>query len=192
MRHLLRVLSVVFLACGALALSPLQGGPENKTPADGYTIHVSAPHLVNGHEMGPFHHYCKVHQADPPEIVCLIFDSTDPNATLTQVEYIIAKSQVRPAVSLGDWNTYWHDHAVEIASGRVKVHDLPDDKAKGVADLVATTDGTIFSIEVGPNRIPTGKTSRPQAVGHKPLTAAEYKASGGGTGGPATKPDKKK
>jgi hypothetical protein len=99
-----------------------------------------------------------------------------PNATLTQVEYIIAKSLVRPRVPLADWNKTWHDHATEIASGRVKVHDLPDDQAQQVANLVSTTDGTIFSIEVGPDRIPTGKTSRPQAVGHKPLSEAEYRA----------------
>src|SRR5262249_585299 len=105
------------------------------TPAEGYNIHVSAPHVVNAKLMGPFHHYCKV---IPPEPVsaCLIYDSTDANAQLIQVEYIIAKSLTRPAVSRESWNQYWHDHQQEIATGRVQVHDLPPDKAKEVADLV--------------------------------------------------------
>jgi hypothetical protein len=145
------------------------------TPADGYTVHVSAPHVVNGKVMGPFHHYCKVVSPEPV-IACLIYDSTDPNAMLVQVEYIIAKKLTRPAVSLADWNKYWHDHAQEISTGRVQVHDLPPDKAKEVADLVATTDGIIFSIDFD-GRLPTGHVTHAQSVGHKPLSAAEYAKS---------------
>jgi hypothetical protein len=145
------------------------------TPADGYNIHVSAPHVVNGKVMGPFHHYCKV-MSPEPVIVCLIYDSTDPNAKLTQVEYIIAKSLTRSAVSRESWNKYWHDHQQEIATGRVQVHDLPPDKAKEVADLVATTDGIIFSIDFDGN-LPTGHVTHAQSVGHKPLSAAEYEQS---------------
>jgi hypothetical protein len=49
------------------------------------------------------------------------------------VEWIYAKKLTRPAVSLRDWNQNWHDHAVEIAGGRLQVLDLPPDKAKEVA-----------------------------------------------------------
>src|SRR5215831_15703040 len=73
------------------------------TPAEGYNIHVSAPHVVTGKVMGPFHHYCKVISPEPV-IACLIYDSTDANAMLVQVEYIIAKKLTRPAVSLENWN----------------------------------------------------------------------------------------
>ena len=38
---------------------------QPQTPADGYTVHVTAPHLVNGKVMGPYHHYCKVIAPDP-------------------------------------------------------------------------------------------------------------------------------
>ena len=62
-------------------------------------------------------YYCKV-MAPDPQIVCLIYESTDPNARLAQVEWIYAKKLTRPAVSLKDWNKNWHDHAVEIAGGR--------------------------------------------------------------------------
>lgn len=159
---------------GSKAKEP--GPSQPATPADGYTIHVTAPHNVNGHIMGPYHHFCKVMKADPPFIVCQIYDSADPNQTLTQIEFIVGKKLTRSAISLPDWNRLWHDHAAEIASGRVQVLDLPPDKAKEVADLVATTDGIIYSFQFD-SSIPNGKVVMAQAVGHRPLTAAEYEQS---------------
>jgi Protein of unknown function (DUF1264) len=148
-----------------------------KTPADGYTVHVTAKHLVNGHEMGPFHHFCKV-MSDDPVIVCQIYDSADPNAMMSQVEFIIAKKLTRPSVPLATWNKLWHDHAVEIATGNVKVLDVSDEQAKQVADLVSTTDGIIYSFEFDKSgKVPTGTVIHAQAVGHKPMSAADYKKS---------------
>lgn len=145
------------------------------SPADGYSVHVLAPHLVDGKTMGPYHHYCKVVAPDP-QIVCLIYESTEPNAMLSQIEWIFAKKITRANVPLEAWNKNWHDHAVEIAGGRVKVLDLPPDKAKEVADLVATTDGLIYHFYFD-GSVPSAKMSIAQAVGHKPLSAAEYKES---------------
>jgi len=31
--------------------------PKTASPAEGYNIHVLAPHLVDGKQMGPYHHY---------------------------------------------------------------------------------------------------------------------------------------
>lgn len=180
-----RATPLVILAASLMVMSlwTIQGskakepGPSQPaTPADGYTIHVTAPHNVNGHIMGPYHHFCKVMKADPPFIVCQIYDSADPNQTLTQIEFIVGKKLTRSAISLPDWNRLWHDHAAEIASGRVQVLDLPPDKAKEVADLVATTDGIIYSFQFD-GSIPNGKVVMAQAVGHRPLTAAEYEQS---------------
>ena len=60
------------VAAGAVAVSAwimqdskAQEPAKTATPADGYTVHVTAPHMVNGHEMGPYHHYCKVIAPDP-------------------------------------------------------------------------------------------------------------------------------
>jgi len=158
-----------------LALNLTASDVAKTTPADGYTVHVTAPHNVNGHIMGPYHHFCKVMTSDPV-IVCQIYDSDDPNGMLKQVEFIIAKKLTRSTVSLNDWNRLWHDHAVEIATGRVQVLDLPADKAKEVADLVATTDGIIYSLEFA-GSVPTGKIVMAQAVGHRALTAKEYDQS---------------
>src|SRR5437867_12048076 len=99
--------------------------PEAKpTPDDGYTIHVTAPHLIDGKVRGPFHHYCKVVAPDP-FIECLLYKTEDPNAKLIGIEYIVAKTLTRdekvvpPAV----WKKVWHDHEAEIATGNVKVLD---------------------------------------------------------------------
>jgi len=150
-----------------------QEAVKTSLPAEGYTVHVLAPHLVDGHQMGPYHHYCKVLAPDPV-IQCLIYESTEANARLSQVEFIVAKKLTRNQVSLTDWNANWHDHTVEIASGRVQVLDLPPDKAKEVADLVSTTDGLIVHFYYDGN-LPNGRTSVAQAVGHKPMKEAEFK-----------------
>lgn len=158
----------------AVAAAPApQATAANKIPTDGYTVHVLAPHLVDGHQMGPYHHYCKTY-ADDPVIVCLIYESTEPNAMLSQVEWIYAKKLTRNQVSLKDWNKNWHDHQIEIAGGRVKVLDMPDEDAKKVAELVSTTDGLIYHFYFD-GKIPNGKMSIAQAVGHKPMTEAEWK-----------------
>jgi hypothetical protein len=166
---------VAVLAC---ALSAEAQGAPAATPADGHTIHVTAPHVVAGKVMGPYHHYCKVLAPDPV-IECLIYDSADPNARLQQIEYIVAKSLTRNgAVALADWNKNWHDHTQEIATGRVQVLDLPADKAKQVADLVATTDGIIFHLWGHDEKLPSGRVIIGQSVGHVDLTAAQLKAGG--------------
>ena len=109
-----------------LAAAPV-AGQETKaaSPADGHTVHVTAPHVVAGKVMGPYHHYCKVLSPEPV-IECLCYVSSDPNAKLEQVEYIVAKSITRTgALTLADWHKNWHDHTLAIATGRVQVLDLP-------------------------------------------------------------------
>jgi hypothetical protein len=153
------------------------GGPR-ATPADGFTIHVTAPHMLSGHAMGPVHHYCKMIAPDPV-IQCLLTDTAEPNAPLTGIEYIIAKKITRPLVSLGTWNANFHDHKEEIATGRVQVLDMPAEEAKKVAELVATTDGIIFHLWPMGDRIPTGSVEIGQSVGHRLLSRDEYVRSGG-------------
>ena len=81
----------------------------------------------------------------------------------------------RTQVPLKSWNANWHDHTIEIAGGRVQVLDMPADKAKGVADLVSTTDGLIVHFYYDGN-LPNGRTSIAQAVGHKPMKETEFKS----------------
>ena len=98
----------------------------------------------------------------------MLYKTEDPNAKLIGIEYIVAKTLTRdekvvpPAV----WKRVWHDHETEIATGNVKVLDLPPDKAKEVADTVAKTDGIIFSLWPEGAKLPTGRVSMGQMVGH--------------------------
>jgi hypothetical protein len=181
-----RAIAMVTLVVGILVVGAwmLQdskeaaGSSQPATPADGHTIHVTAPHVVAGKVMGPYHHYCKVLSPEPV-IECLCYGSSDPGARLEQVEYIIAKSITRTgALSLADWNKNWHDHKQEIATGRVQVHDLPPDKAKEVADLVSTTDGIIFHVWSHDDKVPSANVVIAQSLGHVNLTQAEFRQNG--------------
>lgn len=145
-------------------------------PSDGYSIHVTAPHLYKGVASAPIHHFCKPIAQDPI-IVCQLYPSADSGARLIGIEYIVAKSLTRPHVPLATWNSNFHDHAVEIASGRVQVLDESTEDAKKTADLVSTTDGIIFHLWADNAAFPTGHVDIDQAVGHKQMTAAEYRAS---------------
>lgn len=168
---------------GALVALAVTAGPvlaqaadPAPTPADGYTVHVTAPHLHQGQETAPVHHWCKTHSPEPI-IVCLLTDTDDPGSHLHGVEYIVAKSLTRPAITRGAWNSYFHDHEVEIAGGRVKVHGLSPEQTAEVVELVKTTDGIIFHLWPEGDVFPTGSVAIDQAVGHRPLTEAEYAAS---------------
>jgi len=162
---------------GALALGSRSAPPEEKpkTPADGHDIHVLAPHQLDGKVMGPYHHYCKAVSSDVLE--CLIYESTEPNALLKQVEYFVAKGVSRSSVGLDTWNKFYHDHAVEIATGRVQVLDRSPEEAKKIAEAAAQTDGIIFHLWwPDEGKAPSGIVMHPQSVGHKELTAKEYSA----------------
>ncbi len=188
-----KLLGIATIIGGVVALAGLTGarlrGPRATTaamtPADGHTIHVLAPHVIGGKVMGPFHHYCKIISPEPT-IECLIYLSTDSLAPLVEVEYIVAKTLTRTdLISLADWNKNWHDHQQEIATGRVKVLDVPDSVGAQVAGVVAKTDGIIFHLWPHGSRVPTGDVVIGQSVGHVALTLAAkfmYPRPGGSGG----------
>ena len=152
---------------------PMEQMPMKKlTPADGHDIHVVAPHVVDGMVMGPYHHYCKA--VNPEVLECLIYESTDPNALLVQVEYMIAKSVTRSHVRLDLWNKHYHDHLLEIGSGRVQVLDRSPEEAAKIAEAASKTDGIIFHLW-WPNgaAAPNGTVKFPQSISHKNRTDAE-------------------
>ena len=161
------VVAVLLLVYGASA----QQSSALGKPTDGYTVHVLAPHVVKGQVMGPFHHYSKIISPEPI-IQCQIYNSTDANAPLTQIEYIVAKSITRGGIlSILQWNRDWHDHKQEIATGRVQVLDVgPEDQVK-IAEIVSHTDGLIFDLWPHGSKIPTGESSVAQSVGHVPLSS---------------------
>ncbi len=125
-------------------------------PAEGFDIHVMAPHkFEDGSVHGHYLHYCKGISSEV--LQCLLFESTDPNALLTDIEYFVAKPVSRSSVPMDVWNKFYHDHDMEIATGRVQVLDLPEAQAKDVAAVAAKTDGIIFHLWPTGGRI--GRTS---------------------------------
>ena len=134
---------------------PLRAQEKPRSPAEGYTIHIIAPHRhEDGTVHGPYHHYCKPIK---PEIMqCMIFLSTDPNAELVEIEYFIDKKLARTNVTLEQWNKHFHDHKEEVASGRVQVLDVPPDQAQALAEAAAKTDGILFHLWPMCAKIPTG------------------------------------
>jgi len=159
------IIGVVMLSAG------ISRADESKksSPAEGFSIHVIAPHkFEDGTVHGPYHHYCK--GISPEVLQCLLFESTEPNAKLTDIEYFVAKDLARKNVPLATWNKYYHDHEVEIATGRVQVLDVPEDKAKEIAAAAAKTDGIIFHLWPDGEKAPNGTVGHPQSVGHKDRT----------------------
>jgi hypothetical protein len=71
---LLAAMGATFLtACADMPGASSAGGMK-QAPAQGYTIHVMAPHKYeDGTVHGPYHHYCKPISADI--IQCLLFES---------------------------------------------------------------------------------------------------------------------
>ena len=140
------------------------GAAEPASPVEGFDIHVQAPHLMpNGEPGGPFHHYCK--GISDKILQCLLFESTDPKAKLVAIEYFISKDLTRklPAIQ---WHRHFHDHKVEIATGRVQVLDMPAEQAAKVAEAASATDGVIYHLWQKGLEFPDGSVSFPQSLGH--------------------------
>jgi hypothetical protein len=93
--------------------------------------------------IGPFHHYCKLAQPEPLILECLLYMTTEPTARLMGVEYFIDKALTRSSLRLDLWNEFYHDHEVEITTGRVTVLDRPEAEAQEIAEAAARTDGEI-------------------------------------------------
>lgn len=156
-----------FLILAATVWGPVSASAENAppNPLAGYTIHVTAPHVMNGEVVGPFHHYCKPINKDI--IQCILFESTDPNARMTEVEYMVSKDLVRKTLPKWSHDLYWHDHEEEIKTGRVAIQVPADPKGqKELAEYVGKTDGIIFHLWPHDAPIPDGSVSIPQSVGH--------------------------
>lgn len=137
----------------------------DKNPLTGYTIHVVAPHVMDGEVVGPFHHYCKPINDDV--IQCILFESTEPNARLTEVEYMVSKKLARSAIPKWSHEKNWHDHKQEIETGRVAiVHPTDPKEQKGLADYVSDTDGIIFHLWPKDAPIPDGSVHIAQSIGH--------------------------
>ena len=170
--------SVLALGFAFAAAAPASGQEEAAAPRPslGFRRPRHRAARRGRRAMGPIHHFCKPIRSEPVVIQCILFETMDPNAPMTEVEYIVAKSVTRNQIDREEWNRAWHDHAMEIASGRVQVHDMPEEEAAKIAELVSTTDGLIFHLWPPGSDIPTGEVSIAQAVSHVELSEEEFEA----------------
>lgn len=180
------VLSLVFISSQAFGQVPYFNGQEGSLPgssieaksassskgeagkggpAVGYDIHVQAPHMMaDGTPGGPFHHYCK--GISDQILQCLLFESTADNAPLVAVEYFVAKDLAR-TLPVIQWHRFFHDHKVEIATGRVQILDIDDkEKVAAIAAAASKTDGVIYHLWAKGKTFPDGSVSFPQSLGH--------------------------
>ena len=161
----LRIFNISFLFVALLSISATVGFSAPPNPLKGYNIHVTATHIMDGEVIGPFHHYCKPINLDI--IQCIIFESTDENARLTEVEYMVSKKLARSIIPQWSHTKNWHDHKQEIETGRVVIMNPSDPKEqKELAEYVADTDGIIFHLWPNGAPIPDGSVSIAQSVGH--------------------------
>lgn len=136
-----------------------------KGPADGYDLHVQAPHLMaDGTIGGPFHHYCK-ELPDKKVFQCLLFETTDANAPLVAIEYFVAK-EVSRTLPLIQWHRHFHDHQEEIDTGRLFILDVEDENTiKAIAKAAGKTDGVIYQLWQKGQEFPDGTVTFPQSIG---------------------------
>lgn len=111
---------------------------NNGSPTDGFDIHVT----VNKHDSenleADMSHYCKLD--DKIVAVCLLFDGTDANAHLAQVEFIITDEQYQQLPEREKHN--WHNHAVELTPERGEPGFVSLPEGVDGAELLATLQQT--------------------------------------------------
>jgi hypothetical protein len=172
MKIMKNYIQIMTLSAAILASSQLLAEEHVRSPAEGYNIHILAPHRhEDGTVHGTYHHFCK--SIKPEVMQCMIFLTDDPNAELVEIEYFINKNLVRANVTLEQWNNHYHDHAEEIASGRVQILGVSPEKAKQIAQAASKTDGIIFHLWPMGAIVPNGNVSFPTALSHKNLKKLE-------------------
>lgn len=160
-----KIIGLAVVVAGFLTLSVNASVSAPPNPLAGYTIHVTAPHVMNGEVIGPFHHYCKRINSDV--IQCILFESTDANARMTEVEYMVSKKLARSVIPKWSHRQNWHDHKQEIETGRVVILNPEDPKEQqSLAEYVSDTDGIIFHLWPQGAPIPDGSVGIAQSVGH--------------------------
>lgn len=96
---------------------------QNDGPTAKLDVHIVGFHPMRDapdHQMEA-HHFCR--QVNEDFAQCALFDSAEPGANLTGVEYIVSE---RVFASLPeDERAYWHPHNGEILSGQLVAPGLP-------------------------------------------------------------------
>ncbi len=127
----------------SFAATPVSSGKPS--PTDGYDTpggHLTAIRHVFDDPSLRVQHYCKPN--DKILLVCQLYDSSSPNATLIGIEYIITADQYNLLPNRE--KPVWHYHQIEFATNRADAHfpDLTPQKEGESLKKLADTYGKVI------------------------------------------------
>jgi hypothetical protein len=104
-------------------------------------------------------HYCTAHAGhdhDDGLFQCLLFDSTEPNARLLGVEYIISNEQYQDLAN--EEKKYWHPHTYEVLAGGLIAPEMSQTEETKFMRQILTTWGKTWHTWPDPSTtIPIGE-----------------------------------
>ncbi|NIP99084.1 MAG: DUF1264 domain-containing protein, partial [Nitrospinaceae bacterium] len=165
MRIPLRTIAVLLLILGIARVSSAGAEVPTVGPLAGFTLHFTAPHVMNNEVTPSYHHYCQA--AGNDILQCLVFDSDEPGARLVEIEYLVPKRLTKQFVPEWRYWRHWHDNGEEVATGRlVVVKPTSTGEKKTVEKTLSGTDSLIFHLWPEGAPFPDGSVRHPQSVGH--------------------------
>ena len=104
-------------------------------------------------------HYCAAHSSDAhgdTMIQCVLFDTTDKNAKLLGVEYVITDKTYRQLPD--EEKQYWHPHTYEVLGGMLIAPDLEAEEEQKLMKTILTTWGKAWHTWPDPkSAVPLGE-----------------------------------
>jgi hypothetical protein len=179
-------------ATGSVVQQSATAQPANATtssaakPVDKYDSpqgHLTAIRHIFDDPSLRVQHYCK--PSDKIVLVCQLYDTNKPNATLIGLEYIITQDQYN---SLPDREKpYWHAHRVEFAPQRAdpQMPDLTPEQAKAAMAKLAPTWGKVVITWNPHDKLPSFPP-QVEIVNHPFMVNATITAAGSAGGSNST------
>ena len=118
-------------------------GKKDGTPVSGPHAHFCGIHVAKSDPKIQLvvQHYCVAHSGNHGEQMfqCILFDSTDKNAKLIGVEYIVPDAVFRKLPEAE--KKYWHPHTYEVLAGGLIAPGMDGEDEKKFMKMVMTTWG---------------------------------------------------
>ena len=134
----------------------VKAGAKFLAPAQALHAHFCGIHIARGNPKFQIvaQHYCAPHGEQMHQ--CILFDSTDKNAKLLGVEYIISDKLYRDLPE-GE-KKYWHPHTYEVlAGGLIAPSMTPADEMKFMKALITTWGKTWHTWPDPTTTVPMGE-----------------------------------
>ncbi|HEY6565136.1 MAG TPA: DUF1264 domain-containing protein [Pirellulaceae bacterium] len=136
-------------------------GPTPNSPLSHPHAHFCGIHVAKNDPKFQIivQHYCAAHSGETEEdqlFQCVLFDSTEANAKLLGIEYIISDQQFRKLPEAEQ--KYWHPHTYEVLGGGLIAPAMkPDDELAFMKKLLTTWGKTWHTWPDPTTPIPVGE-----------------------------------